>query len=168
MGAKFVLSTIIREILEVHAPALQLFARQWCECPEDCIQDVVIKISKMESVPENWLPWLYRVVKNEAISLRRKSSRRQKHEQNAGRERQVWFCTTEEGEFDASDLSSALGQLEEMKREIITAKIWGGLTFEQIADAFDCSISTAYERFKSGLEELKRILNRREVIEVKK
>lgn len=157
------LASIIQEILEIHAPALQLFARQWCESPEDCLQDVVIKISRMDTVPERWLPWLYRVVKNEAISQRRKSNRRQKHEKTAGTERPTWFCSTDEGEFDATDLSRALGQLDDPKREIITAKIWGGLTYEQISEAFDCSVSTAYERFKSGLEDLKRILNGREV-----
>lgn len=157
------LSTVIREILEIHAPALQLFARQWCESPEDCIQDVVIKLSRLEEIPERWLPWVYRVVKNEAISQRRKSNRRQKHEQNAGIQRPTWFCSTDEGEYGAADLTTALQELAEHKREIITAKIWGGLTYEQISEALGCSVSTAYERFKSGLEDLKRILNGREV-----
>ena len=117
----------------------------------------------MEELPEHWLPWVYRVVKNEAISQRRKSNRRLKHEQSAGTEREVWFCAVDEGEFDASDLTRALKELDDLKREIITAKIWGGLTFEQIAEAFECSVSTAYERFKSGLTEMKRILNGKEV-----
>ena len=93
-----VLSSILREILEVHAPALQLFARQWCESPEDCIQEVVIKLSRLEKVPEHWLPWVYRVVKNEAISQRRKSNRRTKHEHHAGAIRDVWFCTVDQGD----------------------------------------------------------------------
>lgn len=157
------LSSILREILEIHAPALQLFARQWCDNPEDCIQEMVIKLSRLDKLPEYWLPWVYRVVKNEAISQRRKSNRRTKHEHQAGSSRDVWFCTVDKGEFDATDLTGALQQLSEQKREIITAKIWGGLTFEQISEAFDCSVSTAYERYKSGLSELKRILNGKEI-----
>lgn len=145
--------------MEKHSAALQLYARQWCEYPDDCIQEVLIRIAQRKEVPENWLPWLYRVVKNEAISLRRKSNRRIKHEQAAGQQRAFWFSSLETGEFDEADVTHALQQLPEKRREAITMKIWGGLTFEEIAESLECSVSTAFERYKSGLTELGKILN---------
>ena len=145
--------------MENHSAALQLYARQWCENPDDCIQEVLIRIAQRTEVPENWLPWLYRVVKNQAISFRRKSNRRVKHEQGAGQQRESWFSDLKCGEFDAADVSGALQQLPDKNREVITMKIWGNLTFEQISDSVDCSVSTAHERYKSGLGELKKMLN---------
>lgn len=145
--------------MEKHSAALQLYARQWCENPDDCIQEVLIRIAQRKEVPENWLPWLYRVVKNEAISLRRKSNRRMKHEQAAGQQRSFWFSSLETGEFDEADVSLALQQLPDRRREAITMKIWGGLTFEEMSESLECSVSTAFERYKSGLTELGKILN---------
>ena len=40
-------------------------------------------------------------------------------------------------------------------REVIVARIWGGLTFEQIARLVGCSLTSAYRRYHDGLAEMK-------------
>jgi RNA polymerase sigma-70 factor (ECF subfamily) len=60
--------------------------------------------------------------------------------------------------FDARDLAAGLDQLDDELREVVVAKIWGGLGFAEIAEMLGQSPSTAYRRFQNGLSALRRIL----------
>ena len=40
-------------------------------------------------------------------------------------------------------------------REVIVARLWGGLTFEEIAQLVGCSLPTAHRRYHVGLTELR-------------
>jgi DNA-directed RNA polymerase specialized sigma24 family protein len=40
-------------------------------------------------------------------------------------------------------------------REVIVARIWGGLTFDEIAQLVGCSLPTAHRRYQTGLTELR-------------
>jgi RNA polymerase sigma-70 factor (ECF subfamily) len=51
-----------------------------------------------------------------------------------------------------------LERLPEEEREVIVARLWGGMTLEQIAAAFDCSVSSAHRRYEAGIAELRQIL----------
>ena len=52
----------------------------------------------------------------------------------------------------------ALEQLPPEQREVIVARLWGGLSFEQIAAVAGCSASTAFRRYEAGIEALRRLL----------
>jgi hypothetical protein len=39
-------------------------------------------------------------------------------------------------------------------REVIVARFWGGLTFDQIARLQGCSLTTAHRRYRDGLSRL--------------
>jgi len=41
------------------------------------------------------------------------------------------------------------------EREVIIARIWGGLTFAEIAELVNCSLPTAHRRFQAGLMQLR-------------
>ena len=41
-----------------HAPALRLFARQWCDGGEDLVQDAFVRLAQQSQAPERVLPWL--------------------------------------------------------------------------------------------------------------
>jgi len=43
------------------------------------------------------------------------------------------------------------------QREVITLKVWGGLTFAEIAATLDIPPNTAASRYRYGLEELRRL-----------
>ncbi len=53
-------------LLEKHGAALVLYARQWCTCPEDIVQDAFAKLVSRPARPEHVAAWLYRVVRNGA------------------------------------------------------------------------------------------------------
>ncbi len=54
-------------------------------------------------------------------------------------------------------IQSAMSRLPDMYREVITLKVWGGLTFAEIGDALGIPANTAASRFRYGLAELRRL-----------
>lgn len=55
-------------LFDEHAGALVLFARQWCDTPDDIVQDAFMALARQTVVPDRLVPWLYRVVRNGAIA----------------------------------------------------------------------------------------------------
>ena len=41
---------------------------QWTEAADDCVQEALIELARQPRVPENVVAWLYRVVRNRAVS----------------------------------------------------------------------------------------------------
>jgi RNA polymerase sigma-70 factor (ECF subfamily) len=56
---------------------------------------------------------------------------------------------------EALAVEEALSALPEAQREVVMMKIYGGLTFEEIAETLDISINTAASRYRYALEKLK-------------
>jgi RNA polymerase sigma-70 factor (ECF subfamily) len=140
-------------LIDRHAAALELYARQWCICPEDVVQEAFLKLSRQAAEPPLVAAWLYRVVRNAAVSAGRSERRRQFHESVASRE--GWFAEDPAGRLDAAALTVALRSLAPDEREVIVAHLWGGLTFEEIAEVSGSSAATAHRRYASGLNELR-------------
>ena len=78
-------------LVDSHAQALILFARQWCAAPEDVVQEAFLKLVAQQPPPHNPVPWLYRVVRNAALSAARTARRRQRHEAVAAARAPAWF-----------------------------------------------------------------------------
>ena len=53
--------------------------------------------------------------------------------------------------------SILLWRHQDGNREVITLKIWGGLTFAEIAEALELNPHTAASRYRYGLEELRKL-----------
>jgi RNA polymerase sigma-70 factor (ECF subfamily) len=144
------------ELVDQHAAALVLYARQWCDCPEDVVQTAFLKLVRARVPPDNLLPWLYRVVRNGAIDASRASRRRHKYETAAAGRAPPWFAPPDDPTgLDARAAAAALLKLPAETREIIVAHLWGGLTFEQIAAAVGSSAATCYRRYAAGLDVLR-------------
>jgi len=148
----------LARLLDDHAAALELYAAQWAESPADVVQEAFIKLMQQSPPPAHVLPWLYRVVRNGAISSARSSSRRARHEQSAAEVAPVWFVDSEETSVDAQSATDALRELPEETREVVVARIWGGLSFEEIAELVGVASSTAHRRYNSALKALRKRL----------
>lgn len=152
----------IGELVDRHAAALALYARQWCSTPEDVVQEAFVRLAEQPTTPRNVVPWLYRVVRNRAISAARSAGRRKKHEQAAA-ELARWFVeedsASEAARLDALAAAEALQALPIEQREVIVAHLWGGLSFIEIAEVLDTSSSTAHRRYAAGLETLRERLD---------
>jgi RNA polymerase sigma-70 factor (ECF subfamily) len=142
----------LASLLENHAPALVLYARSWCATPEDVVQEALVKLVGQRAPPEEVVGWLYRVVRNAAISAGRAERRRRRRELRVAAP-EAWFGDAA-GALDAHEASAALEALAAELREVVVARIWGGLTFAEIARLTGTSTSTAQRRYEQGLREL--------------
>jgi RNA polymerase sigma-70 factor (ECF subfamily) len=150
---------VLGRLIDQHAAALVLYARQWCAWPEDVVQEAFLKLSLLKTPPADILGWLFRVVRNGAISAARSARRRRQHETEAAARQTPWFLADESARLDAGEAAAALEKLPQLQREIIVAHLWGGLTFEQIAELASCSASTAHRSYAAGLVALRERFN---------
>ena len=141
--------------MDDHAAALVLYARQWCAAPEDVVQEAFVKLAGQRSPPASVLPWLYRVVRNGALGAARAERRRKHHEARAAARTPAWFLPTEGDGLDAAAAAAALQALPLQQREILVARLWGGLTFEQIGPLAGLSASAAHRHYHAGLDALR-------------
>jgi RNA polymerase sigma-70 factor (ECF subfamily) len=147
---------LLGRLVDQHAAALVLYARQWCAAPEDVVQEAFLKLVTRRPPPDNPVPWLYRVVRNAAVSASRTARLRQRHEAAAAARATPWFAADADPEgLDAAAATAALQALPLEQREVIVARLWGGLTFEQIAELAGGSSSTAHRRYVAGLASLR-------------
>jgi RNA polymerase sigma-70 factor (ECF subfamily) len=146
---------LLSQLVERHAAALVLYARQWCSAPEDVVQEAFLKLVEQRTPPANPAAWLFRVVRNAAISADRSARRRRRHEETAAGRAPAWFEASDEPGLDAEAVTAALRVLPVDQREAIVAHLWGGLTFEQIGELAGCSSSTAHRRYLTGLAALR-------------
>ena len=133
----------IAHLLDLHGPSLELFAAQWTLTPEDCVQEAFVQLVRQSARPLNLVAWLYRVVRNGAISQRRATQRRHRYENAKAGSARSWFEPEVGLGLDVAAVTEALSSLPEEEREVVVARIWGGLSFEQIADVVNVSRSTA-------------------------
>ena len=144
-------------LVDERGPALLLYARQWCHAPEDVVQDAFLKLIALSSPPRDVVGWLYRVVRNRAIDAGKADQRRQRRQTAAARPER-WFIEPALDGLDAEAAVASLRRLPIEEREIIVARLWGGLSFEQIAKAAGCSASTAFRRYSAGIDALRKEL----------
>jgi RNA polymerase sigma-70 factor (ECF subfamily) len=54
-------------------------------------------------------------------------------------------------------IQDAVTRLPEIYRQVLTLKVWGGLTFAEIAGTLDIPANTAASRYRYGLAELRKL-----------
>jgi RNA polymerase sigma factor (sigma-70 family) len=145
-------------VLDRHAAALELFASQWSDTPEDCVQEAIIELTHLPNCPDSVAAWLFHVVRTRALNSCRSQTRRRRHEAMAARLIKLEIDPANEPAFDANELAAGLEQLDEELREVVVARIWGGLGFTEIGEMLGQSTTTAFRKFQSGLTALRRIL----------
>lgn len=148
--------------LAQHAPKLLLFARHQARCEADAcdlVQDAVVESWRQEangSPPP--LGLVFATIRRRAIDLARREDRRLNREAAVHLETpQDWFDSGVEERERARLVQNAMSNLPEIQREVIMLKVWGGLTFAEIAEALDIPANTAASRYRYGLAELRKL-----------
>jgi RNA polymerase sigma-70 factor (ECF subfamily) len=154
---------LLGQLLDRYGPALELFARQHCNTPADVVQEAFVQLVRQPRLPDNVAGWLYRVVRNGAITVARASARRRRHETVAAARQPDWFDERDRTYENTVELapqaaSAALQELPVDQREIVVAHLWGGLSFEQIAAVVGMSSSSAHRTYHVALIKLREIL----------
>jgi RNA polymerase sigma-70 factor (ECF subfamily) len=148
----------VAQLFDQHAAALQLFASRWSTASADVVQEAYLQLVRQGWVPDRPVAWLYRVVRNRAISASRRQNRRQRTEQTAIDQARLRFEADGESPLDAELAARALEELSDEKREVVIARIWSGLTFEEIGAFAEISSSEAHRRYEAALACLRKRL----------
>ncbi|MDB6127149.1 MAG: polymerase, sigma-24 subunit, subfamily [Verrucomicrobia bacterium] len=151
-----------KDWFERHGPKLLLCARQWTRSladAEDVVQEAFVRFWRRQrqlgGEPD---ALLFTSVRRAAIDLARSNARRGARELLADGgldDTGPIFETPLEGDDRRQAIESALRQLPPEQRAVLTLKIWGGLTFEQIAAQLDISPNTAASRYRYALAGLR-------------
>ncbi len=142
---------------DAYARALTLYARQWLDAAaaEDVVQEVFLRLAARPPEARSIRAWVYRAVRNEALSHRRSRLRRGRREQTATSLREEWFLPSTDCPIDARSAADALAALPAPQREVIVLRIWSGLTLAECAAVTGESISTLHSRYRTGLSALR-------------
>ncbi len=152
-----------RQWLDEHGASFLLFARQKTRSEadaQDLVQESVLEAAKRQRDGHPpALALVFATIRRRAIDLARTDERRARRE-NATLERgpETWFDTLVEDRERARIVQDAMNKLTEPQREVITLKIWGGLTFAEIAESLGIPANTAASRFRYGLDELRKVM----------
>jgi len=150
-------------MLDRHGPALLLFARQWSISmadAEDALQNGFLKFWKTRRRARNELAWLYACVRSAAMDLGRSDRRRIARQSQAAAGEETMFDSSSADRAEREALiESALRQLPGDQREVVVMKIWGNLTFAQIAGAVNISPNTAASRYRYAMAKLAKDLS---------
>ena len=149
---------LLTRLLDEHGSRLVLYAQQWCTNPEDVVQEAFIRLMRERTPPAHPTAWLYRVVRNLAISASRSAARRTRHEDAAARRHSQWFEANALDQLDSETVAMSLDSLPIAVREAVVLRLWSELSFQQIAELTETSLSTAHRRYGQGLEMLRAVL----------
>jgi RNA polymerase sigma-70 factor, ECF subfamily len=147
--------------LAQHAPKLLLFARQQARCEADAcdlVQDAVVESWRQQAdLSPPPLGLVFATIRRRAIDLARRQDRRANRELAAHQDTpRDWFDSGVEDRERSRLVQNAMSNLPEIHRDVITLKVWGGLTFAEIAEALDIPANTAASRYRYGLAELRK------------
>lgn len=152
-----------------------LLGQRGHESAEDIVQETFIRLhrqvqNKGAHSIANLSTWLFRVAHNRTLDLLRSKAR-----QKSRRPVPVEAVAQAAGdEFDALGevlreearqvALEALAQLDDDQRQVILLKVIQGLTFRQIAEILDVSLSAVNYRLQQGLTQLAHRLKRAGVV----
>lgn len=151
----------LQKLFDEYSAALVLYARQWCDMPDDAVQEAFIDLSKTHVAPDCPKSWLFTATRRKAQNIARSEQRRRSHQRAAAEqlpvqdEHENWFRLTDSMQLVAEDVAKGLEMLGADERELLVARIWGELNFEQLAKLLKCSVSSAHRRYSLALQHLK-------------
>ena len=146
-----------------HVAPLVAYARQWVDATaaEDVVQRVFVRLLTAGRLPVDAKTWLFRCVRNEAISAWRSGRRRKRRERETVQSSPVWFVSTPEDAIDAATAQAAVEALPLDQREVIMLRLWSGLTLKEIAAVTGAGVTTVHDRYHAALAILRQRLELR-------
>ncbi len=138
-----------------------MFARQQARFPddaEDLVQEAFVRIWRLYGHTGEVSPGLvYRAIRRLAIDWARSIDRRRIREEKVYLDSP--FSSSFERNLETDERNQALlravEKLPKEQSEVLTLKIWGELTFDEIARTLELSLNTVASRYRYALQKLK-------------
>ena len=145
---------------DAHSGPLLLYARQWLDehAAADAVQEAFVKLASSREAPREVRPWLFRVVRNHAISEVRRADTRRRHRDALVGRQTPWFESPADEMLDARQAAEALRDLAPDQAGLVVMRIWGQMTFPQMAQVTGQSVSSVFSQYTAALERLRRKL----------
>jgi RNA polymerase sigma-70 factor, ECF subfamily len=145
--------------LDRHGAALVLFARQSVSSradAEDIVQEAFVRFWRSRHRATDPAAYLYACVKRCVLEWRRGRTRQARRDKASARpESEPSFAGPLEQDERRATIDAALRTLPENQREVLVMKVWGGLSFPQIAEALRIPSNTAASRYRYALAKLR-------------
>ena len=153
----------LERLYDEHAQALFAFLLNFTRNESDTrdlLQDIFIKLARQPDLlrgAREERAFLIRLAHNAAIDLmRRRGARDKYHEQFQGEPASVFAPAVDpDDQMFRAALSDAMGELPAEQRAVVHMKLWGEMTFEQIAETLDIPPNTAASRYRYGIDKLR-------------
>lgn len=120
---------------------------------EDIVQMAFVKLVVQDPVPVNCVAWLFTVTKRIAINERLSRNKRQVRELHIARRNSCPHRRQTDAESLA--LREVLEQLDDQQRQIVIARVWGEMTFDELAILFDEPKATVWRLYQAAISNLR-------------
>jgi RNA polymerase sigma-70 factor (ECF subfamily) len=130
------------------------------DAADDVLQEVFVRLvrqrAKLDRV-ENLLAYVFAVARNESIRFAERRGREARQRQPLAAEDLFLEAQSDNPDVrdDAEQAVEALRQLPPDGREVVNLKIYGGLTFREIAELLGLPQGTVATRYRTALAQLK-------------
>ena len=125
----------------------------------DLLQELFVKLARDEKIlsgVREERAFLIRLAHNAAIDWMRRRGTRERTKEHFAEIISPFAAASDPDEaFFRDELSAALAELPAEQRAVAHLKLWGSLTFEQIAAALEIPPNTAASRYRYALDKLR-------------
>jgi RNA polymerase sigma-70 factor (ECF subfamily) len=151
------------DMLIEHLPRLRAYAILMTRnrsAADDLIQETALKALRAEAqfTPgTNFGAWMYRILRNEFISSRRRAKRAPARLEDVSDE-VLARKGTQESNFFCGEIIRAMESLQEGQREVLILICASGLSYEEAAEMLQCSVGTVKSRLWRARASMEKLL----------
>ena len=128
---------------------------------EDILQEVFLRLLRRApkcSRIKSLAAYLFAMTRREFYRWGRRLLRRREIEPHDSAA--LFECAAQNSSVElVESLEEAISRLPRFQREVVMMKVFGGLTFEEIAEVMETSVNTAASRYRYAKEKLKKVLS---------
>lgn len=144
----------LTRLLAEHGPRLILYASTFTRLGADAVQEVFVDLSLRTVPPDNLTAWLFGATRKRALQWARQEGRLARRQKAVSRPEAI--AASPEAEAEARlDAETALRLLGTEAREIVVARLWGALSFDEVGKLMGLSAATVWRRYEEALELMK-------------